>query len=75
MQNKDYVSIFLFYNVFGEHQSFCGVTDTPTCNGFLRFTHGVTPADLLTARTVAGAFDPLACVHMFPSIGGTQTWN
>ena len=41
----------------------------------LRFNYGVIPADLFTVRMVAGAFDPLACVHIFPGIGGTQTWN
>ena len=33
---------------------------TPACNGFLRFTYGVTPADVLAANMVVELlFDPL----------------
>ena len=43
----------------------------PACSGFLWFTSGVTPADLLTVRMSAEPFNPHTCTHT--SIGGTKT--
>ena len=42
------------------------------CNGLLRFSSCVTPADLLAASMAAEAFDPHA-MHMWTDIGRTRT--
>ena len=38
-------------------------TSSPAHNGFLRFTSGVTPADLLAASMAAKLFHPQTCIQ------------
>ena len=46
------------------------------CNGFLRFTSGVTPADLLAACMAAEPFQSMYMQIMYPqALVGVQTHN
>ena len=38
---------------------------SPACGGFLRFTSGVTPTDLLVSSIAAAPFYPHTCTHLF----------
>ena len=49
--------IFLGFNV--------RVDQLPTCNGFLRFTLGVTPAELLMTRMAAKPLYPITCTPTY----------
>ena len=42
------------------------------CNGFIRFTSGVSPADILAVNVAAKSF-PSRYLHTYASIGGTWT--
>ena len=41
-------------------------------NGFLRFTSGATPADLLTASMTAEPFDPFTCTCIYKHLWDTR---
>ena len=75
-----------FVSIFGGHQSFfgghwypyfellmmvtLGCLDMPMCKGFLIFTFGVTPADLLMGSMETETFFIYILEEVFTSIGG-----
>ena len=67
------LTVSFFFIFFEDISPVCGATDitylqasSPVCNGFLRFTSGVTPADLFTAEPFWSTY-----LSMYTSIGGT----
>ena len=48
------------------------LTLSPACNGFLRFTSAVTPAELLVASMVTKPFSIHTCTHKYNHLWGSS---